>query len=115
MITRERYQMLRKYQSGVNWRMRDMDKLNPNLSDIIKAKITKIEFSKRPDSSSSRVCESSYSSNEGSIKFTLSNGLKLVFWNSEWGGLVIVSDESHALFHDDNYIDYTADDLEDKL
>lgn len=91
-----------------------MDKTNPNLGDIKNAKIIKVEFSQRPKSHSSRTCESSYVVDSGSIKLVLNNGLDLIFWNSEWGGMNIISDAGSRI-GDHDYIDYTNEDLEDVL
>lgn len=88
-----------------------------DLSDIIGGKIEKIEFSQRPESSyndSPYDGEGSiyYSVNGGDIQITLNNGLVLRFGNSEWGGMQVLSAKSKC---DNDFKDYTQEDIEDKL
>jgi hypothetical protein len=82
-----------------------------NLSDLIGAQITKVEFSHKPESSLSNG-EVSYSIDQGVVRLTLSNGLRLYFPNSEWGSMDIRVDDFDRY---NNYIDYTQDDVGDKL
>jgi hypothetical protein len=82
-----------------------------DLSDIIGNKITKIEFSRKPGSSFGNN-EISYSIDQGVIRLTLDNGMRLYFSNSEWGSMDIRLDDFDRY---NDYVDYTQDDIEDKL
>lgn len=84
---------------------------NINLSDVVGNKITKIEFSHKPESSF-RDGEISYSIDQGSIRLTLDNGMRLYFPNSEWGSMDIRLDDFDRY---NSYIDYTQEDIEGKL
>jgi hypothetical protein len=82
-----------------------------NLSDIVGNKILKIEFSHKPESSY-RDGELSYSVDQGVVRLTLDNGMKLSFPNSEWGSMDVRLDDFDRY---NDYVDYTQEDIEDKL
>ena len=88
-----------------------MEKYN-SLKDLKGCKIIDVLFSKKPTSYSDHKNNSCYNNSEGEILLVCENGIKISFWNSEWGGMVVDSDNT---IDKTGYREYYSEDERDVL